>query len=395
MSKLKINQSAVTEETAQQLMKACPFSAVTYENNKLEVGDGCRLCGICVKMAPEIMSIEAAKKSLDKSAWRGIAVFAEMVGDALHCVVPELVGKARQLAAVTGQPVLALLLGDKTGAAAHQLITLGVDTVCVYEDKAFGFYSSDPFTAAFADFIEKKKPSAVLVGATGVGRALAPRVAARFETGITADCTRLEMKENTDLVQIRPAFGGNIMAQIVTENSRPQLCTVRYKVFDPASPVAHPTGNIEEMSLEPDKLASRVELLSKTVTPPENDITEAKRIVAVGRGLKSAADLELAKKFADAIDARLACTRPMVEAGLFSQKKQIGLSGRTVKPQLIITLGISGSVQFAAGMKGSARIIAVNKDKNAPIFDIAHDGIVGDLYEIVPRLIAICGEGRA
>ena len=132
-----------------------------------------------------------------------------------------------------------------------------------------------------------------------------------------------------------------------------------------------------------------------TATPPENDITEAKRIVAVGRGLKSAADLELAQKLANAIDARLACTRPMVEAGLFSQKKQIGLSGRTVKPQLIITLGISGSVQFAAGMKGSARIIAVNSDKNAPIFDIAHDGIVGDLYEIVPRLIAICGEGRA
>lgn len=395
MSKLKVNQNAVTEEAARQLVKACPFSAITYENSKLEVSDGCRLCGICVKLTPEIMSIEAAKKTLDKSAWRGVAVFAEMVGDALHCVVPELVGKARQLAAVTNEPVLALLLGEKTEAAARQLIALGVDTVCVYEDKAFGFYSSDPFTAAFADFTRKKRPSAILVGATGVGRALAPRVAAKFETGITADCTRLEMKENTDLVQIRPAFGGNIMAQIVTENSRPQLCTVRYKVFDPACPVAHPAGKIERMALAPDKVSSRVELLSMTVTPPENDITEAKRIVAVGRGLKSAADLELAKKLADAIDARLACTRPMVEAGLFSQKKQIGLSGRTVKPQLIITLGISGSVQFAAGMKGSARIIAVNRDKNAPIFDIAHDGIVGDLYEIVPRLIAICGEGRA
>ncbi|HWP79039.1 MAG TPA: electron transfer flavoprotein subunit alpha [Candidatus Acidoferrum sp.] len=395
MSKLKVNQKAVTEEAAQQLVKACPFSAITYEDNSLEVSDACRLCGICVKLAPEIMAIEAEKKTLDKGAWRGVAVFAEMVGDALHCVVPELVGKARQLAAVTRQPVLALLVGDKTAEAARQLVSLGVDRICVYENPAFGFYSSDPFTAAFADFIEKKKPSAVLVGATGVGRALAPRVAAKFETGITADCTKLEMKENTDLVQIRPAFGGNIMAQIVTENSRPQLCTVRYKVFDPASPVPHPTGQIEEMSLAPGELGSRVELLSMTVTPPESDITEAKRIVAVGRGLKSAADLELAQKLADAIDARLACTRPMVEAGLFGQKRQIGLSGRTVKPQLIITLGISGSVQFAAGMKGSARIIAVNSDKNAPIFDIAHDGIVGDLYEIVPRLIAVCGEGRA
>ena len=369
--------------------------AIAYEDGKLEVTDGCRLCGICVKLAPEIMAIEAAKKSLDKNTWRGVAVFAEMVGDALHCVVPELVGKARQLAQVTGQPVLALLAGEKTDAAARQLIALGVDTVCVYESPALGFYSSDPFTAAFADFIEKKRPSAVLVGATGVGRALAPRVAAKFETGITADCTKLEMKENTDLVQIRPAFGGNIMAQIVTEGSRPQLCTVRYKVFDPAQPVAHPTGTIEQMMLNPEKLISRVKLLAMTPTPPESDIADAKRIVAVGRGLKSAADLELASRLADAIDARLACTRPMVEAGLFSQKKQIGLSGRTVKPQLIITLGISGSVQFAAGMKGSTRIIAVNSDKNAPIFDIAHDGIVGDLYEIVPRLIAICGEGRS
>jgi len=232
-----------------------------------------------------------------------------------------------------------------------------------------------------------------MVGATGIGRSLAPRVAARFRTGITADCTSLEMRDGTDLVQIRPAFGGNIMARIVTPNHRPQFCTVRYKVFSAPATVDSPRGVIERIPVDTDLLRSNVLVTSVERKPPETDLSEAKIIVTAGRGLRSKADLALAEELAGIIGAQLACTRPLVECGWFDCKRQIGLSGRTVNADLIITLGVSGSVQFAAGMKGSGCIIAVNNDATAGIFDVAHYGFVGDLYEIVPALTAYIKNG--
>lgn len=213
-------------------------------------------------------------------------------------------------------------------------------------------------------------------------------------TGLTADCTSLVMRENTDLVQIRPAFGGNIMAQIVTTGSRPQFCTVRYKVFSAPEQAEYATGSIECMNIEADRLISRVELLKVEKKPEQVDISEADVIVAVGRGIKSEQDIEAVKELASLLGAQVACTRPLVEGGWFDAKHQIGLSGRTVGAKLIITLGISGSVQFAAGMRGSDCIIAVNTDRNAPIFDIAHYCVVGDLYKILPGLIERCKEVR-
>ncbi|MGL4284494.1 MAG: lactate dehydrogenase subunit LctC, partial [Eubacterium aggregans] len=265
----------------------------------------------------------------------------------------------------------------------------------VYDDARLKNFAIEPYANAFSDFIEKEKPSSILVGATNVGRSLAPRVAARFRTGLTADCTVLEMKENTDLVQIRPAFGGNIMAQIVTENNRPQFATVRYKIFNAPVRSTEASGDIIPMTMEDDKYQSSIDVLEVIQKEKGIDISEADVIVAVGRGLKSDKDLPMIQEFADAIGAELACTRSCIEAGWFDTRRQIGLSGRTVKPQIIIALGISGSVQFAAGMQNSDFIIAVNSDPKASIFNIAHAGIVGDLYEILPELMTMIGSNCA
>lgn len=239
----------------------------------------------------------------------------------------------------------------------------------------------------FSDFIKKEKPSSVLAGATSKGRSLAPRVAARFRTGLTADCTVLQMKENTDLVQIRPAFGGNIMAQIVTPNHRPQFCTVRYKIFDMAREVKNPSGSIKLMEMPPAFVDSRIQVQGIIEKEKQADISEAEVIVAVGRGIKKQSDLDMIRALAQHLGAQLACTRPLAEKGWFDARQQIGLSGRTVKPKLIITAGVSGSVQFSAGMKGSDCIIAIDRDRRASIFDVANYGYVGDLYEVVPKLL--------
>lgn len=390
MGKLVIHQDAVTEESAASLVKLCPFGAISYEKGRVEISSACKMCKLCVRKGGGLVTFEeeaVAAPTLDKSLWRGVCVYADLSGGALHPVTAELCGKARELAAVINHPVYALVIGNKTAAAAKELLSLGVDKVFVYDHPAFEDFRVEPYTAAFYDFIEKEKPSSILVGATLLGRQLAPRVAARCKTGLTADCTVLEMKENTDLVQIRPAFGGNIMAQIVTQNTRPQFCTVRYKVFSAPAPVENPTGEVVQMAATDAMLASAITVLSRSPLPKTEDIADADVIVAVGRGAQSETLRAEAAELAELLGGKLACSRPMVESNLFDAKKQIGLSGRTVKPKLIICLGISGAVQFAAGMKNADTIVAVNTDPAAPIFDIAHVCVVGDVNEILPRLI--------
>ena len=387
MGKLVIHQNLVTAEKAAELAKLCPFDAISYDDGKLDISSGCKLCKMCVRKGGGLVEYVEEAVTLDKSLWKGICVYADCSGGKLHRVTFELCGKAKELAAVTGHPVYALLIGHNTGTCAETLRHYGVDKVFVYDDPAFADFRIEPYTAAFCDFIEKEKPSSILVGATNLGRQLAPRVAARCRTGLTADCTVLEMKENTDLVQIRPAFGGNIMAQIVTPNTRPQFCTVRYKVFAEPKPTEVPSGEIVSMAVAPEMAVSAIEVLSTSTKPTDIDISEADVIVAVGRGASSEGARALAKELADLLGGVVACTRPLVEGNVFDAKHQIGLSGRTVKPKLIFTLGISGAVQFAAGMKGSDCIVAINSDPNAPIFDVAHYCVVGDVNEILPRLI--------
>ncbi|MBQ7600138.1 MAG: FAD-binding protein [Clostridia bacterium] len=395
-----VHNDRITPKEADALMKLCPFGAFSYEKGELSAGPACRMCRLCVKNGPPgAVTFEEEKTSgINKDLWRGIAVYAEYCSRGknsgrVHPVSLELLGKARELASVTGHPVYALLIGSGTGDAAEQLLEYGADAVYVYDNKVFTDFIISPFAATFTDFIQKVKPSSILVGATSRGRSLAPKVAARVRAGLTADCTMLEMKENTDLVQIRPAFGGNIMARIVTPGTRPQFCTVRYKIFS-APEKQLPHGRIVMMDVTGDMLSGSTEIISILPKPEEIDISDAEVIVAVGRGLKSKDDIRLASDLAKALGAQLACTRPLVEAGWFDPRRQIGLSGRTVKPKLIITLGISGSVQFAAGMRNSDVIIAVNSDRNAPIFSVAHRGFVGDLYGIVPKLLEKAEEYR-
>jgi electron transfer flavoprotein alpha subunit len=281
-----------------------------------------------------------------------------------------------------------LIIGD-TGVAKHSdmLIEHGVDKVFIYEHSKLKHFRADNYTNVFEDCINKCLPTAVLIGATPLGRSLAPRVSTRFRTGLTADCTELQMRENTDLVQIRPAFGGNVMAQIITPDSRPQFATVRYKVMDRAEIIKGYKGEIVKCTVTPEMLQSRIEVVNSLLTEKKSGIEEAEIIVVAGRGFKSPSDLAMLKELADLLGAEMASSRPLVENGWVDKKQQIGLSGKTVKPKLIITFGVSGSIQFRAGMQSAECIIAVNNDKNAPIFDIAHYCVVGDLYEILPGIL--------
>ena len=396
MKALKIHKEKIDKMTAEQLINLCPFSAILYENGSLSIGAGCKMCGLCVKNGPAgaVTLEDEIFPITDKAAWRGVAVYAELYHEQIHNVVKELLGKAVELVKPTGHPIYALLIGSDLETLSHQLLCYGADRVYVYDHPQLSHFDIEPYANMFSDFIERVKPSCILVGATNTGRSLAPRVAARFRTGLTADCTALMMQKNTDLIQIRPAFGGNIMAQIMTPKHRPQFCTVRYKTFSEAAPVENPSGVVERMRITPENLRSSVQFLDAKEKPREIDLSEAKTIVVVGRGVKNKTDLTLAEKLAELLGAQLACTRPLVENGWFDAKRQIGLSGRTVNADFIITLGVSGSVQFAAGMRSSQCIMAINKDRRASIFDIAHYGLLGDLYEIVPALFARLKEAK-
>lgn len=394
---LKINQERITEEIKKELISICPFGAFTEGKDGLEISAACKMCRLCVRKGPAgvVEYIEEEKKLVNKDEWKGITVYVDHIDGEIHPVTMELIGKAKQLAKVTNHPVYALFIGNNITDKAKELLYYGVDEVFVYDFEELEYFVIEPYTNVFEDFIKKVKPSSVLVGATNVGRSLAPRTAARFRTGLTADCTILEMRENTDLVQIRPAFGGNIMAQIVTTNHRPQFCTVRYKIFNAPEKSNTITGKITKMGINKSKLTSNITVLDVVKKETEVDISEADVIIAAGRGIKAEKEMDMINELADLLGARTACTRPLIESGWFDPRLQIGLSGRTVKPKIIITVGISGAVQFAAGMQNSDLIIAINNDPNAAIFNIAHYGIVGDLYEIIPNLIDKIKSGKS
>lgn len=395
---LIIHNEKIDSSVASKLIDICPFKALSYDDGKLSVNAACKACKLCVKKGPAgaiTWEDEEKKETIDKSLWRGVCVFCEISEGKIHPVTLELLGKARELADSISHPVYGILIGKDVKDHAAELCHYGADKIFVYDDAAFEQFRISPYTAAFYDFIQKIKPSSILVGATNMGRSLAPRVAARCGAGLTADCTVLKMKENTDLVQIRPAFGGNIMAQIVTPNARPQFCTVRYKIFSAPVRSDISSGEVVMMDVTDDMKRSGTQILSVTEKPREVDISDADVIVACGRGFAKEADLEMARELAELLGGQLAGTRPLIEAGWLSPKRQIGLSGRTVKPKIIICLGISGSVQFAAGMKGADLIVAVNKAADASIFDICHVGLVGDIYEIVPQLIEKIKGGKA
>jgi electron transfer flavoprotein alpha subunit len=387
MAKLVINQSLVGD--VEEMIKLCPFNAMENKNGELSINAACKMCKICVKKGPQgaVEYVEEAIVAVDKSLWKGIAVYVDHIDGNIHPVTYELIGKARELASKINHPVYAVMMGSEISANSRELLHYNVDKVFVYDKSSLDRFKIEPYTAVLADFVEKLHPTAILMGATPVGRQLAPRLAARLKTGLTADCTILDINEETDLVQIRPAFGGNIMAQILTPNHRPQMATVRYKVMDAPKRSVEETGEIVACEIEADRLKSRIEVLDIIAKEKEQHIEASEVLVVAGRGIKKEEDLLMVQELADLLGGQLACTRPMMEAGWMEAKRQVGLSGRTVRPKLIITVGVSGSVQFTAGMNNSEHIIAINKDESAPIFKTAHYGLVGDLYEIIPNLI--------
>jgi electron transfer flavoprotein alpha subunit len=387
MGYIKINQDKVTEETVKTLKSICPFNAFEYQDTYLSINAGCKICKLCVKKGPEGICefIEEKTEQIDKDEYKGITIYIEQRNNVAHPVSWELVGKAKELALKTNEPVYTVVIGDDVEHIAKEALTYGVDKVFVYQDEKYKDFNVCTYTNVLEAFFTKHKVNIILFGGTAQGRSFAPRVAARLKTGLTADCTMLDIKESGDLLQIRPAFGGNIMAKIHTPNHRPQLATIRYKMFN-APKLVQPFGDIiyeETSNIDRDIF---IQLLDSIDKPKVKDISDAEIIVAVGRAFKKKKDLDLIKPLVEKLNAEVACTRPLIENGWFDARKQIGLSGRTVKPKLIINLGISGAVQYIEGMKESELIISINNDVNNKLFDMSHYTIKGDIYEVIPYL---------
>ncbi len=377
-------------DLCRKCIELCPFDALHMGKNGIVVNEKCRMCSVCVKNCPHhAIWFEQVARSFDKSKWKDILVYAEQENGDIHPIAYELIGEARKLAEKVGFSVNCVMVGGEgTARNAEKLLPYGVKEVFVYEHPGFDGFKADCYSDAVADCISATHPSCVLIGATACGRSMAPRLSTRFHTGLTADCTELQMKENTDLVQIRPAFGGNIMAQIVITESRPQFATVRYKVMDKAQKVSVPTCKVTVCKVNELMVRSGINIIERAAISRKNSIEEEEVLVVAGRGVKTAKDVEMVRELAELLGGQLCFTRPMVEAGFGDSAHQIGLSGRTVKPKLIITCGVSGAVQFTACMNSSQTIVAINSDPDAQIFNIAHYRIVDDLYDVVPELVA-------
>lgn len=395
MAYIKINQEKAKNHNSEDLKALCPFGAIEAEG-QVEINAACKMCKICVKKGPEgiFTFVEEEVAGINKDEWKGVAVYVDHLDGDIHPITYELLGKANELAGKINHPVYAVFIGNNISEAAKKLLHYKVDKVFVYDHEDLKHFRIEPYTAAFEDFSKSVKPSICLVGGTTIGRSLAPRMAARLRTGLTADCTVVDVQENTDLDQIRPAFGGNIMAHIHTPNHRPQFATVRYKIFDAIEPTLESTGQIITCKVTDQMVKSTISVLEVKHKEKLKSIEEAEVIIVAGRAIKKEEDLEMVQDLADSLGGMMATTRPLIEAGWANPRSQIGLSGRTVKPKLIITCGVSGAIQFVAGMNSADTIIAINEDEKAPIFSVAHYALIGDIYEIIPSLLEQIKSGK-
>lgn len=376
--------------------KTCPFGAVSLVGERLAVDERCTLCGACVNVCPQsALSIERRQASPEELArYRGVFVWAECeVSEARlepRRVVYELLGRGRALADRLGQALTAVVLGDQRLAGLERLGRHGADRVLVCRHELLGRYSTDGFATVLSAVVAKEKPAVLLFGATPNGRDLAPRVAARLRLGLTADCTGLEIDEAGQLVQTRPAFGGNIMASIVTPYTRPQCATVRPNVFSALPADDRRSATIEEFPVQLAKAAIRTRVVETVEIPcGEAKIEEARVIVAAGRGMGDPAHLEPLRGIARSLGGALAGSRAIVELGWIPHTFQVGQSGTTVGPDLYIAAGISGAIQHVVGMSSARRVVAINTDPEAPIFNLADLGVVGDARAILPRLLEL------
>ena len=324
---------------------------------------------------------------MDKAQYKNVYVFVEQREGVIQNVGLELLGKARELADALNEKVYAMLLGHDLTTQAQECIAYGADTVLRVDAPELATYVTDPYSQAIYQIIRDNKPSIVLIGAPTIGRDLGPRLSARVETGLTADCTGLEISEERDLLMTRPAFGGNLMATIICKEHRPQMSTVRPGVMRMGQRDENRQGTIEDVKINFDKSKFRVRVL-ETVKQTKNlvDITEAHVLISGGRGVGNAEGFDMLRAMANTIGAEVSASRAMVDAGVVGHERQVGQTGKTVRPDLYFAMGISGAIQHLAGMEESEYIIAINKDKFAPIFNVADLGIVGDVRKIVPLL---------
>lgn len=324
---------------------------------------------------------------MDNSQYKDVYVFVEQRNGAVQSVALELLGKARELAAKLNQNVVAMLAGHAITEKAQMLIEYGADEVIVADYPELKDYITEQYAQAIGQIIANRKPSIVLLGATTIGRDLGPRLSARLATGLTADCTRLDITDDGAFHMTRPAFGGNLMATIICPEHRPQMSTVRPGVMQKADREVGRKGAITKFDVKFNPEKFRVKLL-KTVKEDKGmiDITQAKILVAGGRGVGCKEGFDKLQKLAKVLGAEVASSRSMVDAGIVPHDRQVGQTGKTVRPNLYFALGISGAIQHLAGMEESDYIVAINKDKTAPIFGVADLGIVGDLNKIVPLL---------
>jgi len=374
--------------------KSCPFGAITAGDDKITVDERCTLCGACVNVCPQAaLSIERRQASPEELArFSGVFVWAECEEReqklAPRKVVYELLTHGRSLADRLGQPLVAIALGDGRLQGLERLCHQGADRVICCRHELLVGYSTDGFTTALAAVVAKEKPSVLLFGATPNGRDLAPRVAARLRLGLTADCTGLAIDDQGQLVQTRPAFGGNIMASIVTPYTRPQCATVRPNVFAAEAPDPQRPVSIEDFPVNLSKAAIRTRVVERIATASEGEkIEEARILVSAGRGCGEPSNLDLVRRLAHRLGGAMAGSRAIVELGWIPHTLQVGQSGTTVGPDLYIAVGISGAVQHVVGMSSSKKIVAINRDPDAPIFKIADLGVVGDALHILPKLL--------
>ena len=372
-------------------VSVCLYDAIIIKDNIARILDNCNLCKACVDECPEgAIVIKEKEEIFDFSEYKDLWVFIELKDEKIHDVSIELLSCGRKLADDLSRKLVAVVIsGNFDLEKAKILSSYGADRIIVVEDEKFKNPTDEMYVYVLEELARKYKPEIILAGATNFGRSVIPQLAASLRTGLTADCTELSIdKDKKILIQTRPAFGGNIMAEIVCERRRPQMATVRPKVFEK---IKNENSSLCERifpEIDWSKFFPKTKLIKKETKAFEGaNLQDADIIVSGGRGLKKKENFSLIFELAKLLNAAVGASRAVVDAGWIPYYHQIGQTGKTVAPKLYIACGISGAIQHIVGMKSSKVIIAINKDKDAPIFDIADYGIVGDLFEIIPRLI--------
>jgi electron transfer flavoprotein alpha subunit len=374
-------------------LRACPFDAIRIIDKKAIIDlHKCTLCGACkdaCKFKAILIEKTPAKCELpDIKDYKGIWVFLEQKNGKVQSVSYELLGKAQELGQKLNCQVSGVLIGNKLEDQLDELIFCGADNIYLVEAPELANFQDEPYTNILVELVRKYKPEILLCGATNIGRSLISRVAINIKAGLTADCTGLDIDPDKKiLLQTRPAFGGNIMATIISPNYRPQMATVRHKVFTPMEPDKKRKGKIIRESFDKSLYVSRTRLLD-IVDEIESlvNLAEADIIVSGGRGMGGPENFKLLEELAHVLGAAVGSSRAAVDAGWMPYSHQVGQTGRTVAPKIYFACGISGQIQHLVGMQSSKIIVAINKDPEAPIFKVATYGIVGDLFQVVPAL---------